>query len=321
MHSTRRDFLDDFLSFVGEKNDLEARAVAARVLNRAMTAIWLKHPFREYRSPVPLRLTLTVNQARYSLPDYVGRIGPGQVRNATRNGRPLTPRVDGDTEAYRPNQGTAAEVAGPPTEYEFAGVSGVHTQPASTGDALEVVSDNAADVDILAAIAGDDSTGRWTRNQVRLTGIVAVAIGTWSYLDEFGKAYLSTATPATDLLSSRGTITLRKVAGATELQKLFAQEASHEHPIFAVYPKPSSADVLLLPVMRKPKRFVHDADPIPDLWDPALWEEALIQWAVNRNEMKLAEAIAVPRPAFRDLAMFDNEQRGRAASVPFGGTW
>lgn len=323
MHSTRRDFLDDFMSFVGEKNDDESRAVAARVLNRASTAIWLKHSFREYRSPVPFQLTLTINQARYSLPDYVGRIGPGKVRNASNNGQILTQRVEGDTEWLHPSQGTSAEVADRPSEFELAGVSGVHTQPAVAGDALEVLSSDAGDTDIYVAMAGDDSSGRWTRNQITLNGTTAVAIGTWSFLDEFGKAYLPTAEPETDLTSSRGTITLRKTSDATELQKLFTQEASHEHPIFTVYPKPSAADTLLIPVIRKPKRFVFDGDPIPDLWDPALWEECLILWAVNRGEMKIAEAVRTPRPAFLDLVCFDNEQRGRAATIPFGsgGAW
>jgi hypothetical protein len=318
MHSTRRDFLDDFMSFVGEKNDDAARAVAARVLNRAMTAIWLKHPFREYRSPVPLQLTLVANQARYSLPDYFGRVGPGDVRNYTQQGKKLTQRRDGDSERLNPVQGTAFEVAGPPREWETIGVSGVHTQPVVTGDALEVLSDNNNDTDILCAIAGDDSNGRWTRNQVTLTGTTPVAVGTWSFVDEFGKAYLSTATPATDLYSSRGTITLRKTSNAAELQKLFKQEASHEHTIFTVYPKPSAADILLIPVFRKPKRFVNDADPIPDLWDPALWEEALLQWAINRGEMSLSEYLRTPRPALLDLVAFDNESKGPSYTVPFG---
>lgn len=318
MHSTRRDFLDDFLSFVGEKNDSDARAVAARVLNRAMTSIWMKHPFREYRSPVPFQLTLVANQARYSLPDYFGRVGPGDVRNATRNGKRLTQRRDGDSERWHPEQGTSFETAGYPSEYETVGVSGVHTQPASTGDALEVLSSSASDTDIICSINGDDTNGRWTRQQVTLTGTTPVAIGTWSFVDEFGKAYLSTSDPVTDLTSSRGTITLRKTSDATELQKLYTQEASHEHTIFTVYPKPAAADTLLIPVLRKPKRFVNDADPIPDLWDPALWEEAQIQWAINRGELSLGEAVRLPRPALIDLVSFDNEQRGPSRTVPFG---
>lgn len=319
MQSTRREFLDDFLGFVGELADPNARSVAARLLNQSITKIWMQHPFREYRSPVPFQLTLTTNQARYSLPDYVGRLGPGRVRNASQGGRALEPVGRGDLELLHSEIGTTSETSGPSRQYELVGVSGVHTQPVVTGDALEVVSDNVADLDVVVAIAGDDSTGRWTRNQVTLNGTTAVAIGTWSFVDEFGKSYQQTATAVTDWTTSRGTVTLRKVAGAVELQKLFTQESAHEHPIFLVYPKPSAADTLLLPVMRKPKRLFRDADPLPSLWDPAIWEEMLVQWSVNTGELPAIQALQLPRPALRDLVAFDNEQRGPATRVPFGG--
>lgn len=319
MHNTRREFLDDFLSFVGELADTNARSVAARLLNQAITRIWLQHPFREYRSPVPLQLALVVNQARYSLPDYVGRIGPGQVRNATQGGRRLTQMRQGSLETEHPELGTTLERSGSPSQWDFAGVSGVHTQPAVAGDALEVLSSDAADTDVVVAIAGDDSTGRWNRNQVTLNGVNPVAIGTWSFVDEFGKSYVATVTPVTDLTSSRGTITLRKAAGAAELQKLFTQESAHEHPIFLVYQKPSAADTLLLPVIRKPKRLLRDADPIAPMWDPAIWEEMLIQWMVNTGDMPLAQSLQAPRPALRDLVAFDNEQKGPSSTTPFGG--
>lgn len=319
MHSTRREFLDDFLTFVGELNDSGARSLAAGLLNRSITAIWLKHAFREYRSPVPFQLTLTANQARYSLPDYVGRVGPGKVRNSTQRGRQMERAREGDLEIYHPEIGTTAETAGLPQLWDIAGVSGVHTQPAVAGDALEVLSTDAADIDIVVAIAGDDSTGRWTRNQVTLTGTVAVGIGTWSFVDEFGKSYVATVTAATEFTTSRGTVTLRKTAGATELQKLFTQESAHEHEIFIVYPKPDAADTLLIPVIRRPKRLLRDADAVPEMWSPALWEEMLIQWHVNGGEMSVAQALQLPRPAFGDLVAFDNEQRGPSYTTPFSG--
>lgn len=319
MHSTRREFLDDFLSFVGELNDTNARSVASRLLNQAITAIWLKHPFREYRSPVPFQLTLAVNQARYSLPDYVGRLGPGKVRNATKNGAILEQAQTGAIEAHYPSIGTSAETASTPRLCDLVGVSGVHTQPAVAGDALEVLSDSAADIDVVAAIAGDDSTGRWTRNQVTLNGVTPVAIGTWSFVDEFGKSYQASATPVTDLTTSRGTITLRRVSDQQEHQKLFTQEAAHEHPIFLVYPKPSAADTLLLPVIRKPKRLLRDADAIAPMWEPAIWEEMLIQWQVNSGELSAAQMLTLPRPALIDLVAFDNQQRGPSSVTPYGG--
>lgn len=321
MQETRRDFLDEFLAYVGELSDANARTVASRVLNNAITTIWLKHPWREYRSPVPFQLTLTVNQARYSLPDYVGRIGPGRVRNASRNGAKLAQVRTGDLEVRHGDIGTSAEVAGWPREWDVVGVSGVHTQPAVAGDALEVVSDNAADIDVVVSIAGDDSSGRWTRNQVTCNGTNAVAIGTWAFVDEFAKAYVNTATPVTEFTSSRGTVTLRKVVGQVELQKLFTQESAHEHPVFLVYPKPIAADTLLLPVLRRPKRLLRDADPLPALWAPAVWEEMIVQWQINTGELPLALSAQVPRPALIDLVSFDNQQRGPSTTAPFGDGW
>lgn len=319
MHSTRREFLDDFLQFVGEKDDANARANAARLLNHAIAEVWLKHPWRVYRSSVPLKLTLSVNQPRYALPDYVGRVGPGKCRNYSRGGWILEQLPTGQLDSRDPLHDTASEQAGPPRHWDLVGGCGVATQPLAAGEALEVVSSSAADTDVVVAIAGDDNTGAWTRNQVTLNGTNAVQIGTWSFVDDFGKSYQATATPVTDLTSSRGTITLRKASDhTTVLQRLFPQESAHEHPIFVVYPKPFAADVLLLPIIRKPKRLLQDADPIPDLWDAMLWEEMLVQWQVNTGELTLSVAMTLPRPKFLDMVSFDNLQAGPPASiVPF----
>lgn len=306
MHKSRRELLDDIVAFMGESNDTAARDIAERLLNRCFTTIWLKHPWRQFRSPVPFQLTLTVDQARYALPDYFGRVGPGKVRNLTRGGWPLDALADGDTDRRYPQAGTTDETSGPPEAYELAGVCGVATQPAVTGEALEVVSTDGSDTDVVVAISGDDADGKWTRNQVTLSGTTAVAIGTWSFVDEFAKAYVASATPATELTSSRGTVTLRKVSGATPLQTLFSLESAKEHTILTLFPPPSAADTLAIPILRRPKRLYHDADPVPDLWEPVLWEEIGIQWKVNTGEMSLAEALTLPRPAYVDLVAFDN---------------
>lgn len=318
MHLSRRQLLDDFLTFVGEGDDADARNVAERLLNKTLTALWLKYPWSSYRSPVPYQLTLTANRRRYSLPDYFGRVGPGQPRNLTR-GTPLRPLQPGDLERFFPQAGTSFEVADLPRAYEIAGVSGVHTQPAATGDALTVVSDSAADTDIVVAITGDDISGRWTRRQVALLGLTAVAIGTWTFVDELGKAYQFGATPVTELTSSRGTVTLKVQSSGAELQSLFLQESSKEHQILTVYPKPSAADQLAIPVIRRPKRLLFDADPIPDLWEPALWEELLIEWKVNRGELNPVTASSAPRPAFIDLVAHENSLTPRPISRPYVG--
>lgn len=322
MHQSRRELLDDFVQFMGETADDEARNIAERLLNRALTTIWLKHPFAAFRSPVPFELTLTVNQIRYALPDYYGRVvPPGALRNLTRTGAPIWPRQPGDLAIDYPRSGTTEEVAGYPRSYEIAGVCGVHTQPASTGEALEVLSGDPNDTDVVVAISGDDATGRWTRNQVTLNGTVPVAIGTWTFVDELAKAYRATATPATELTSSRGSVTLRKITGAVELQKLFTQESAKEHAVLAVYPKPVSADTLAIPILRRPKRLFQDADALPDLWQPALWEEMSIEWGVNCGDIPRQQAGVIPRPALIDLVAFDNEttRSGASRTVPFGG--
>jgi hypothetical protein len=317
MQQTRREILDDFLQFVGESEDSDARNVAERLLNKAVTAIWLKHPWSVFRLPQPLQVTQVVNQARYSLPDMFGRVGPGEVRNITRGVR-LEPLRAGDRERFFPYSGTSLEVAAQSFTYDIAGMSGVATQPASTGEALEVVSDDNADVDVKVAIAGQDSSHRWFRKQVTLMGTTAVAIGTWAFIDEFGKAYVSGTTPATELTSSRGTVTLRKASDhVTELQSLFSQESSREHAIFTLYPMPSAADVLAIPVIRKPKRLLYDADVIPELWEPAVWEELLINWQVNRGVIDAIVASQAPRPLLVDLIAHENAIQPRPRVRPY----
>lgn len=319
MHKSRREFLDDFVAFVGEGADTQARDLAERQLNRSLTALWLKHPWRQYRSPVPFQLTLTVNQSRYALPDYFGRFGPGEVRNLSRSGAIVHRLAAGEQDERHIVAGTSVEAAGIVQDCDLVGVCGVSTQPVSTGDALEVVSSDVLDIDVVVAIAGDDASARWTRNQVTLNGTTPVQIGTWAFVDEFAKAYQASSTPATELTSSRGTVTLRKTAGGAVLQTLFAQESAKEHQVLVVFPKPSAADVLAIPILRRPKRLFHDADPIADLWEPALWEDMLIQWHVNGGELTLPQAASTPRPALIDLVAFDNEQGGRSRTRPFRG--
>lgn len=320
MRRTRRELVDDLVQFMGEKGDDEARQLADRILNRALTGIWLRHPFKDYRSPVPYELTLTVNQIRYALPDHFGRVGPGPVRNLSRQGTIVYPCPPGDLAVMAPQTGTSDETAGYPEWYEIAGVCGVHTQPASTGEALEAVSDNAGDIDIVVAIAGDDANGRWTRTQVTLTGLSAVALGTWSFVDECAKAYQVTATPVTELTSSRGTVTIRNAADRAERQKLFPQESALEHPVVGFAPKPSAGDVLAIPMIRKIKRLLRDADAVPDLWEPAVWEAMTIEWGVQVGAIPRAQAASIARPALFDLICYDNESTrgGGSYTTPYG---
>lgn len=314
MQQTRREFLDEFLGFVGELGDDDARDVAEQTANRVIQAIWTKYPWSMFVSPAQLQLTLAVNQRGYALPDHFGRFGKGKVRNLTQ-GCPLTLR---DLELIRedhPDQGTTREIAGQPELYCLSGMTGVSRQPLVAGDPLEVLSDNAADVDVVVEVAGDDATGRWTRNQVTLNGTTPIAIGTWSYIDEFSKAYPDDVEPDTPRTSSRGNVTLRKVAGAVALESLFSAESSREHRLFTVYPKPNAADVLGIPFLRRPKRLLHDADLIPLNWGPAIFEEMLLQWRTNTGEVPADGTI--PRPALNDLIALENASMSRRTTRPF----
>lgn len=317
MHYTRRELLDDFVALVGDKGDSETRDLASGCLNRALLDLWMQRPWRAFRSPTPLSLTLVPNQRSYPLPDYFGRVGTGEVRNATRGGA-IQRLEDGELEHDYPHAGTSLEVSGIPKRYEIAGSVGVQVQPDPVGGwALEAVSSSGGDVDVDVEIAGTQTTG-WTRAAVRLNGVVAVALGTWLSVDEASKAYTQTATPVTAGTSSRGTVTIRRVGVWTVLQTLLSQESARQHDVLTLYPKPNAADVVVLPVIRKPKRLFQDADPVPDLWAPALFEAMLIDWQVITGELALPTALSTPRPKLLELIAFENQQHGTIHKKAFG---
>lgn len=320
MQKTRREIVDDLLDFAGELGDSNARTTAERMLNRALESIWLKHPWSQFVSPAPLQITMVVNRRSYALPDHFGRfrspINP--VRNLTR-GTWLQSLPDEDLFRQYPEAGTTLEAASTPSLCTLLGSVGVQGQPLPTGEALQVVSSSAGDTDIRVSVVGDDSLGRNTRIEVMLDGLNAVAVGTWSYVDEFGKAYPAGEEPVTPLYSSRGTVTLRKTSDGTVLQTLFAEEAAKLHRILSVYPKPNVADVLAIPFIRAISPRLKDADVLPSNWGPALYEEMAIEWQVNTGDLTRAEAGRVPRPALLDLICFENENQPRGTR-PFGAT-
>lgn len=319
MQKSRREAIDELLDFAGELNDSGARDTAERLLNRALETIWLKHPWSQFISPAPLQITLVANQRSYALPDHFGRVRSPRsnpVRNLTR-GTSLRLLDDSVLFDQYPESGTTLEVASDPSCCSIFGTVGASTQPAAAGDALEVVSSSAADTTVRVAIAGDDTSGRNTRAQVTLNGVTPVAIGTWTFVDEFGKSYPAGSDPTTELTSSAGTVTLRKTAGGTVLQTLFPEESARRHQVFLVYPKPTAADVLAVPFIRSINRLYNDADNVPSAWGPALFEEMMIQWQVGTGDLPMAQAGRVTRAAFMDLVMFDNENRPRIERQPF----
>lgn len=318
MQRTRREALDEFLGHVGELGDAEARNLAEAAVNRAIESIWMMRTWRDFLSPSPLQLTMTVDQRSYALPDYFGRVGPGIIRNISQRGHELEEKFMTDLQELYPLSGTSLETNGSPCVMAIAGVCGVHTQPSTSGDALEVVSDSAADTStkVKVSIEGDDSNGRHRRREFTLNGTTAVAVGTWRWIDSFGKSYIFGQTPTTELTTSAGSITLRKVSDLTEVQYLFPEESSHEHRVVTFAPKPNAADVITIPCVRRPKRLLYDADPLPADWWPAVFEYMKATWRDNQGEVGTEGA--VPRPELNNLIAWENTNGPRQRVRPFG---
>lgn len=317
MQRTRKEALDEFLAHVGELDDAEARNLAEMTLTRAIETIALKRTWRDLQSPAPIELTLTPNQRSYALPDYFAKVGPGLIRNLTRRGMEITETTQEELQAYRGVSGTTFEAPGAPDLLVIAGVCGVHTQPASSGDALEVLSDSALDLStkVKVSIEGDDANGRHRRREFALNGTNAVAVGTWRWIDSFGKSYLAGQTPTTEYTTSAGSVLLRKVSDQTELQYLFPEESSHEHRVVTFSPTPATADVIVIPCIRRPKRLIYDGDPLPADWWPAIFEEMEAGWRSNTGET--GSAASLPRPALRDLVEWENTNGPRPRVRPY----
>lgn len=307
MQKSRREVIDELLDFTGELSDIEARNTAERLLNRALETIWLKRAWSQFVSPAPLQITLVANQRSYALPDHFGRLRSLEqaARNLTR-GSWISYLGDQEMLERYPDAGTLLESASDPSFCTILGTVGVYRQPLVIGEALEVFSSSAADVDIRVSIIGDDASGNNTRDQVTLNGSTPVSIGTWSFVDEFGKAFPSDTEPTTEYFSSRGNVTLRKVTGGAVLQTLFPQESARQHRVFTIYPKAIQADVLAVPFVRGIKLRAHDADPTPINWGPALFEEMLIQWRAGNGEIR--DPSQALRPCLLDLVCMENEQ-------------
>lgn len=309
MNQTRREFLDDLLDFMGEQGDDLARNSAERVLNRVIGTIWLKHPWTDHRMPTPYQFATVADTRTYVLPAYFGRVAgtEGIIRNLTTGSRIAPANQDALEEDY-PHAGTSFEHASTPQCYFLGGTQAVHTQPDTAGEALEVLSDNAADTTIVVTIEGLDANGVYTAVQKTLTGTVAVALGTFSQVINFSKAYPENQEPTTEHTSSAGSVTLR-TTGGTELDVLQPYESAHERPTLTLFPKPDRVYQIAVPVIRAPKRLTKDSDEIPRFWGPALYEEARLEWALNQGELTYQAFILAPRPRLKELIEADNARR------------
>lgn len=317
MQRTRGEAINEFLGFVGELDDALAQQLARAELLNAILIITQSHVWLDYRSPAPFELSLVVNQRSYALPDYFGRLEYFRLPNLSTCGHiQVIAKEDADRQFSR--AGTSQEVASRSKFAVLAGITGVQTQPASTGEALEVVSTSASDVDtVVVSIAGNDGNGVWTRAQITLNGTGAVAAGTWNYIDEFGKSYVDVGGQASTFLTSHGTVTLRKASAGATLQALLPQESAREHQVITFYPKPLYADIISIPFVRQPKRPLYDSDPLPKDWWPALMERMLIRWRMNTGELGLDNN--VPTPELNRLIENDNIKRPAPRIHPFTG--
>jgi hypothetical protein len=235
----------------------------------------------------------------------------GKIRNLT-TGEQLYPRTRESIEGEFPTVGTTLETASKPEIYYFAGTQPVTVQPAITGAALEVLSASAADTTVRVEVAGLDANGQWTRLQVILTGLAPVAIGTWTWVDQFAKAYPDGVDPTTELTSSEGVVTLRTTVGASTLQTLFPEESAREVEIINLYPMPDAVYRIAVPFIRGFQKTFRDADTIPNNWGGAVFEEMHIEWQVQAGELTRSAAASTPRPALVDLVSLENSAAAQA---------
>ena len=310
---SRRELVDEVLRLVGETGDPTARALAEDLINTGTLRLWMKHPWRLFRMPTAYVFTTVANQRSYPLPHYFGRVlpPPAEIRNLTTGGILSFEDQDGVLSEF-PTQGTRLEVAGVSSRAFISGSVGVGLQPTTAaGDALEVLSSSPSDTAVVVTIEGIDDNDRHNRTQVTLNGTSPVAVGTWKKVIGYSKACPDSMTPTTALASSVGSVTLRVVSGAVELQVLLPTEAAVDRPEITLHPKPSATWTIAVPMMRLPRRMVYDGDMVPSLWGPALREYMVRNWRVSTGE--LGEEGGAPYPALLDLIALDNVTGG---SVP-----
>lgn len=332
MQESRREIVDRLLTFMGELSDSGARVVAEQLLTHTIHAIWMKHPFRSFLMPDPYLLSTVAGTRSYQLPPWFGRIAnrDGRVQNLT-TGQSVYPVEGEELYAVDPAAGSTLDTeTAEPSRYMIRGMCGVNVQVASTGVAIEAVSDSATDTDVQVVVEGIDSNDQFTQTAVTLNGTVAVALGTWKKIQNFSKSWpqttaaptsAQTLTGALAYTSSRGTVKLRNVATpATIYQTLLPHESLREQWTLTFYRTPDRVYSMGLPVLRLPRRLLNDADPVPTMWGPAIFEEARKQYLINTGELTVASAAGVPSQALVDLICWDNEQRagGRSRTEPFG---
>lgn len=318
---TRGELVARFARFVGEVNDADLVALANDLCAEAVFKIWLAHPFAEFVMPIDYVFSTVSGTNLYVLPTYFGRVAKkdGFIRNRT-TGTWIKPLEALRQLELSPEIGTTLDTStNEPSNYAIAGKTGVSAQVAAAGEALEVLSSSVSDTDVLLQIEGL-SGGEWTTTQVTLVGTTPVALGTWTYVQAVGKSYPAGTDPPTPLTSSRGTVTVRKTAGAVTRLVLLPHEASREHYQLRLHATPGQVYSIAVPTIRLPRRLFQDSDPVPAMWGPAVFEEMHIQYRVSTGEFSPADAAAQVRPVRLELIGYDNELKSaqRPHKRPFG---
>lgn len=320
MQTSRRELLDDFLSFVGAKGDEVQRDQAERLLNRVLEKIWMLRGWRCFIDPDVWTITTVANQRAYALPDHFGRISGNNriIRNLT-TGRRIQPRDRSDLEEDDPGTGTALATPGEPTQYEIAGMTAVQTQPDAAGEALEVLSDSSSDTDVRVFIEGLTAGNLVAQRQVTLNGTAPVSLGTWARVLKLGKSYPDGVTATTDLTTSEGSVTIRTTVAQTALQVLAPWQSSREHQTIVFQPTPAGIYSIGLPIFRAIERYYNDADPLPPLWTNAVFDGMVMAWRVGNRDVDF-DNVGV-WPTLKDLIEYDNAQvaQERRKRQPFLG--
>lgn len=307
MQTSRRELIDDFVSYVNQAGDAVARDQAERLLNRVLEKIWMVRGWRCFLDPTVWEFSTVANQRAYALPDHFGRVSGNNriIRNLT-TGKRILPTDRSDLEEDDLTQGTSLETPGNPDRYMIAGTSPVQTQPASTGDALEVLSDSSSDTTVRAYVEGLTTANIIAQAQVTLNGTTPVAIGTFSRILQFGKSYPAATTPTTELTSSEGTVTLRKVTGSTVLQTLANYQSAREHQTIVLAPVPDAVYTIGLPILRGIERTHLDGDPLPPFWTNAVFDGMVRSWRVADRD--IATDNSDMWPSLMELVCYDNAQ-------------
>lgn len=310
MQISRRILLDDFLKFVNAYGDTAKRDQAKALLNRVLEKIWMLRGWECFIDPTVWEFDTTASVRDYALPDHFGRVSGENriIRNLT-NAQQIYPADRNDIEAEDPTVGTSLEVPGQPTRYTIQGTTPVQTQPASTGEALEVVSDNASDTSARVFISGLTTSNLVAQREETLNGTTAVAVGTWARILKFGKAYPEGSTPTTALTSSRGNVTLRKVSDATQLQILASWQDAREHQTIALTPIPASVYTIGVPILRAIEPTFYDSDPMPPNWTNAVFDGLVHFWRVGDHDV--SEDGSGMWPSLKELIEHDNALRAQ----------